>query len=335
MAKEFLQMLFGLEPDYFFKLGDYSAYRVKNFIYIMVPVHREEQREIEERYELTRFLRERGELYVPSFVPSQKGMYVNRWEHRYYILLRLERWQEIPVLYPATNLAGFHQRSMGDFTKIRALQRFGKWQDLWEQRLQQLERVWQSIVMNGPGNEFETLFADSFPYYAGLGENAIQYFRDTLIDAPVDGMDAPVVCHEHFTEKTWGGPIVWKNPFDWVVDHPSRDLAEFSRSLYFRGTKVYMKPLRQFFSEYQSVYPLSSFGIRLMYSRLLLPLHYFQCVETYYSNPQDRSNVQLSVQLKNYMDRSDEYEAFLREFFDLLEVPHRKMQIPKPDWLSL
>lgn len=335
MSKEFLQMVYGLEPDYFLKIGSYSAYRVKNFIYIMVPVYRHEQKEIEERYLLARLLRSRGARYVPSFVLSNKGMYVNRWEHQFYILLRLEFWQEIPLIYPARYLASFHMQGFSDHSKIRALKRYGKWQDLWERRIEQLESTWHSVVMNGPGNEFESLFADSFPYYAGLTENALQYFRDTLIDAAPSTIDGPTVCHEHFSEKTWGGPIVWDNPFDWVVDHPVRDLAEYARSLYFRGSKVYMKPLWNFVQEYQSVTPLSGFAWRLFYSRLLLPLHYLQCVETYFSNPEDRANVQLSVQLKGYMDRSDEYEAFLKEVLDVCEVPVRENAIPKPEWLTI
>src|SRR5690606_25247093 len=107
MSKEFLQMLYGLEPDQVFKMGSYSAYKVKNIIYIMVPVERHEQREIEERFLLAKLLRSRGERYVPSFVLSKKGMYVNRWEHQFYILLRLEFWQEVPLIYPARHLASF------------------------------------------------------------------------------------------------------------------------------------------------------------------------------------------------------------------------------------
>ena len=49
-------------------------------------------------------------------------------------------------------------------------------------RLDQLEKFWQSQVMNHPSDVFDQLFIESFPYYLGVAENAIQYVVDTEMD---------------------------------------------------------------------------------------------------------------------------------------------------------
>ena len=67
-----------------------------------------------------------------------------------------------------------------------------------------------------------------------------------------------------------------KNPFDWVFDHASRDLAEWVRDYYIQHIHTYQRGVVQFFQEYQSIERLSSFSIRLLYARLLFPIHYFE-----------------------------------------------------------
>ncbi len=75
-------------------------------------------------------------------------------------------------------------------------------------------------------NEVDEQFVETFPYYLGVAENAVQYVMDTQLDeAPMRG-DMPTICHEQFTPETWE---MGKIPTDWVFDHASRDVAEWIR----------------------------------------------------------------------------------------------------------
>lgn len=86
-------------------------------------------------------------------------------------------------------------------------------------RLDQLERFWQSQLMNQPSDVFDQLFIESFPYYLGIAENAIQYVVDTEIDDTPQLADAATICQERFTPLLWQQTNKLKIPIDWVYDH--------------------------------------------------------------------------------------------------------------------
>ena len=44
-----------------------------------------------------------------------------------------------------------------------------------------------------------------------------------------------------------------KNPFDWVFDHGTRDVAEWVREHYFQNMHTYQRGIATFFREYQNV----------------------------------------------------------------------------------
>ena len=85
-------------------------------------------------------------------------------------------------------------------------------------RLDQLEKFWQSQVMNHPTDVFDRLFIESFPYYLGVAENAIQYVVDTEMDDTPQLTDAATICQERFTPLLWHQTKRLKLPFDWVYD---------------------------------------------------------------------------------------------------------------------
>lgn len=325
-----IEQKFGIRPEQFFKLTGYDAFMANQLLYIMISVHENEQKELPERYYLTNFLRENGEKYVPVFVPALDGTFVHQKEGGYFVLLMLDRWENAPVSDSGYELANFHKKGFGMQIEIKNLNRTGQWKTFWEKRLDQLEDVWKKTVMAGPGNDFETYFAESFPYYLAMAENAIQYFVDTIIDETPGPFDVGTVTHERFSPQTWSGMPVWKNPFQWIVDHPSRDLAEWIRFVYFHYPQTYPAYVQRFFSAYEKVMPVSSFGKRLLYSRLLFPVHYFRCIEYYYIRLQVNANVKQDItELKKIIKTSEQYENFLAEILKITGFPG----MPVPDWL--
>ncbi|MCJ7991147.1 hypothetical protein MUB15_20735 [Priestia sp. OVS21] len=67
-----------------------------------------------------------------------------------------------------------------------------------------MEQFWYGRLRALPNQEMEKRFLETFPYYLGLTENAIQYLVDTEIDDLPRSVDAATICHHRFGQKTWG-----------------------------------------------------------------------------------------------------------------------------------
>lgn len=330
-----IQELFQIHPQQMLRIGDYDAVYDGYYLYVIVQVSENEKDELPERHEITKFLRGSGVRFVPAFFPAKDGSFVQQWDKGYFLLLFLDQWKNTPFKSLPKSLANFHLKGMSLQSEIKSLKRLGDWHQLWEGKITQLKSFWEQVVTNRPANEFERLFVETFPYFAGLTENAIQYFVDTRMDVQPGIYDIGTVTHEQFTNETWSGEIIWRNPFDWVIDHISRDLAEWTRAYYLEYNRLnYIPYIQSFFQQYEEKMPLSPFAWRLIYSRLILPTHYFSAVESYFFSTKRLSNKRMIQYLRRILDNVDDYELFLKRFFEITGVPTRSGQIPQLDWLK-
>lgn len=329
-----LKTHYGLEANEEFKLGHYNAYRGKEHIYILVPIGGMAEEDLQELEMLTDHLVKSGEKYCSTFMKTKDGKTLSEWENGRYCVLMNKQMQVRKVSRSGRKLAKFHFRGRSVSFEVKNLSRIGQWKQLWETRLDQMEKVWNEMLFQQPEYEFDRMFLESFPYYRGIAENAIQYIVDTEIDDNPGITDSGTVCHIQFTEETWARNYYMKNPFDWVFDHSSRDLAEWTRERYFRNIKTYEPELRQFIREYQSIVPLTSFSWRLYFARLLFPLHYFYCIETYYGSSSEQEKRILEERLKKFLQQSEDHERFLGRFYEFAEVPVQRMKIPLIGWLK-
>jgi spore coat protein YutH len=337
MLQKMLENQYGITAPEYVKLDAYDALRGNGWLYVISnPAGREEE-DITELEKIAEHLRNYGDQFVPIFLPSKDGKLITTWEQNKYCVLanrQTEEQKKINLL--GRKLAKFHERGRRVPFQIERSNRIGQWKLLWEKRLEQMEKVWNDLLFQTAEDEFEKMFVDSFPYYLGLTENAIQYLVDTELDDEPKETDSGTVCHERFSKRTWVGPhdnYLIKNPFDWVFDHRSRDLAEWTRERYFRNFQTYDVDLKRFFEEYQSIAPLSSFSWRLVYSRLIFPLHYFDCIENYYITRSEHDKKILEEQLGKILRQSSEYERFLASFLQIAGAPIRQLNLPQLEWL--
>ncbi|WVE36621.1 spore coat protein YutH, partial [Priestia megaterium] len=156
---------------------------------------------------------------------------------------------------------------------------------------------------------------------------------DTEIDDLPRSVDAATICHHRFGQKTWGEDHVYKLPADWVFDHPSRDIAEYIREQYLLTYAVDERHMHQFLSEYEKVNPLSSFSWRLLYARLLFPVHYFEVIEGYYSVQDEREKQKYYEKLEGVLAHSSHYEAFLKRFYQSVGISTSRYHIPELTWI--
>lgn len=331
MSADILEKYFGIKSESSIQDGKWTRYAIEDLLYTIVPVSKLEQETLIELYEISEHMAKHGDRKVSVFVAGNEGKYIVTHENEDYVVLKNVFRQRAQRRNVGRMLAIFHERGKDIDIQISSINRMGQWKDYWIKRLEQLEGVWHSIIREKTEEEFDRLFIESFPYYLGLCENAIQYVTDTEMDSDPKFSDMGTVCHTRFHENVWSGPMEIRSPFDWVFDHPGRDIAEWVRDYYFNHTRAFQPEMQKFLQGYQSFMPLSDFSWRLIYARLLFPLHYFSCVEEYYMTNSQGRQKQLEEKLSRYIRDSSEYELFLKHFYEISGVDNEK--IPIIDWL--
>ncbi|MBS4178557.1 spore coat putative kinase YutH [Lederbergia citrea] len=331
MSVEVLEKYFGIKPEKSLNDGRAVRYVVNNSLYTIIPVTHMEQDALIELYEMSDHMAKYGDKRVSIFVPGIDQKYLVTHKDQDFCLLHNHNFPPSRNNNIGVKLAKFHERGKALQATITEANRMGEWKSLWVKRLEQMERVWGGLLREQSDEEFDRLFIKSFPYYLGLCENAIQYLTDTELDEAPHISDRGTICNLHFNNELWKSSMEIRNPFDWVFDHPSRDLAEWVRDCYFRNRRSFQPEVSKFLQGYESIAPLSSFSWRLLYARLLFPLHYFTCVEDYYITGSQWTKKQLEERLSRYIRDSKDYEMFLGNFYYIAYVDHK--QLPVLDWL--
>lgn len=321
---------YGILPESTMKFGSYDAFRNGNFIYFMVPAGEWEQDDLNEFQTMGQHMMERGEPMVAYLYPTVKGSPHSRIDGQKWVLFCIPYYGFSTSFNTGKELAKFHHRGRTMPYALTRNNRSGQWKQLWETRLDQMEAFWKEKLREGPQSSFDRAFLESFPYYLGLTENAIQYLVDTELDDYPQGSDMPAICHHRFTDSLWKGNTAAKIPLDWVVDHPGRDLAEWARDVYLKKSPSHMNSIQEFFREYERKSPLSSYSWRLIYARLLLPVHYFEEVEAYYVNDRREEGEANLKKLNEILNKSGEYERFLSQLPELA-----RYNLPRIHWLAV
>jgi len=101
-----------------------------------------------------------------------------------------------------------------------------------------------------------------------------------------------------------------------------------------KGKDMNPAKIQTFLQDYERVSPLSSFSWRLLYARLTFPIHYFECVEDYYTSGPVADKKWHEDRMKAILQSSTYYEQVLGNFYDLAGVPAKNYGIPVLDWVK-
>ncbi|HZG72510.1 MAG TPA: spore coat protein YutH [Chondromyces sp.] len=332
-GKNLLSKYFDIQVEQVIQDGGTSRYVSEGSLYTIIEATKMEQKWLAELHNMAEHLIKEGDKRASRFIPSTEGRFLVNEEKKDYVVLKNQYKPASRSQTLGRRLARFHHRGRSIPVDLEETSRIGKWKELWGKRLDQLEEKVMQIIQNYPDEPIETLLIDAFPYYMGLAENAIQYLVDTELDEKPQIRDAGTICHERFTNETWNSTYGIREPFDWVFDHASRDVAEWIRDAYWDRSLLYHSNMQNFLGQYQSLQPLSAFSWRLIYARLLFPLHFFENVENYYLTSSIQKKKMIEERLERMVKDTESYEKFLASFYDLAKVPIRKMNIPLVSWL--
>lgn len=185
------------------------------------------------------------------------------------------------------------------------------WNILWSTKIDYFE-----YQINQMGKKYPIL-VDTFAYFTGLAENAISYVKYTTLETQMETSDNPVISHRKINNNI--EPLY--NPLNIILDHKSRDIAEYIKlSFLNKNTNIYQELDSYFSSNYYSEY-----GLRLLYARIIYPSFYFDMYEQIIQGLRKESD------LLNIVSLLDDYELYLKEMYYYLKKYHN---IPEIDWIT-
>jgi len=298
---------------YYYNLNIDNIYQKNNYYYFNIN---------NERYELVvynRDIKEQQAIYELNIKMIMANILVHE------IVLNKDKYvvtiiNNIPyILYKVyinkekkLNLSELTYMSKYSFTYDEILKR-DNWNLLWAKKIDYLE-----YQINQKGKKFP-LLVDSFAYFVGLAENAISYVQNTSIEVQKEKTDIRVISHRKIKECDLSNCIY--NPLNIVIDHKSRDLAEYIKLSFLQNNINIFNELEIYFSNnYFSLY-----GIRMLYARIIYPSFYFEMYEEIILNIRKESDI------LNITSRIFEYEIYLREIYFYLK---RFYNIPEVEWLT-
>ena len=187
------------------------------------------------------------------------------------------------------------------------------WINLWMDKIDYLEYFHEQNFYQHP------ILSDSFYYYIGLSENAICYLNYTLSNMKPELVDIGVLAHDTiFIDDTID---VLYEPQNIIIDHKSRDLAEYIKNSFFKDNFDIFDELDEYFKyNYFSIY-----GIHLLMARILYPSFYFEMYDSIVKHQENESAI-LKI-----TSRINDYEKYLR---DVWKYFHKYYDIKDIAWLN-
>ncbi|WP_430784518.1 hypothetical protein VBD025_08665 [Virgibacillus flavescens] len=297
----------------------------KDYIYFIIP---SDNREVihPEQLALCYHLFEKGVNSMAVPIENVNG----EWS----TLFMGEEYTVVKMHHKDRELSRSHGQSLADFHEIGTAYPFepvdfssyGQWKQLWinkltafEQKVEQEDSLYRS--------PYHRKLSDMFPYIIGICENAIQYLQETEYDYRFHETDQGTITNKRYTNQC-NRDVIWHGNF--IFDHPVRDIAEHIRYCILYQEDDGIKNAGTFLQEYQESRSLSVFSWRLLYARLLYPVHFFDLIEKGFASTSYDS---LLSSLNDLLQKQVRYEKFMRTFYETVEVDHREWDLPVVDWL--
>lgn len=195
---------------------------------------------------------------------------------------------------------------ISDFFDIKVKDSPVDWGKVWSNKI---DYFTYQVSQRGLGKDN---ILNSFSYYVGLGENAIQYYNS------INKSDVYVgIQHKRLYANNY--EINYYNALNMVIDYNVRDLAEYIKFAFFQNELNVNKIIN-----YINKLNLNSTMMNLLFARLLFPTYYFDHYERLVNDEEDES--QLIIIINNV----SEYEKFLCDFYNYYNMAYKMIRI---DWL--
>lgn len=303
--KNNIMYYYNLNIENLYQSNDYFYFEIKNERYELV-IYKRDIKEQQAIYELNKKMIA-SNILVHEILPNKDNFIVTIINNIPYILYKVYINKEKDIsLQELTYLSNYN------FEYNDILKR-DNWNILWAKKIDYLE-----YQINQTGKKYPIL-VDSFSYFIGLAENAISYAKNTTIETQKEQTDIGVISHRKIKEYDKLNCIY--NPLNIVIDHKSRDLAEYIKLSFFKNNNNIFNELNIYFSNNY----FSQYGIRLLFARIIYPSFYFEMYEEIILNQRKESDI------LNITNKINEYEVYLKNIYFYLK---KFYNIPEIEWLT-
>ncbi|MRH44745.1 hypothetical protein GH741_19025 [Aquibacillus halophilus] len=292
--------------------------------YFIIPEPNNEEVHYEQKV-ISDFLINSGVDNIATPLFSQQGQLTTRIDSKDYLVYMGRISRSSRTSSSAHTLASFHKLGTNYPYEPNYVSSYGQWKTLWASKVESFEQMYASLYQKRPVSSYHRLFIDTFPYLIGLSENAIQFLQESEADKRFHESDRPTITFQRYQHQLQKD-IIWSHEL--VHDHPVRDLAEHIRPFLLEEDQAFFK-IKTALKEYEQVQPLSVFSWRLLYARLLFPIHLFDFLESglVRNEPENLYN-----EYKLKLEKQSNYERNLKRFFNEVGVDTRTLSIPVLDW---
>ncbi len=183
------------------------------------------------------------------------------------------------------------------------------WAKLWEEKIDYFEYQMTKLSKD------KKIILNSFSYYLGLAENAIEYVNETY--EKFFSEEKLTLSHKRIFSPNYA--LNYYNPLSFVFDYIPRDIAGYIKASFFNNdlslneVEIYLNKKN-----------FTNFEANLLIARLLYPSYYFDIYEKIMNNNFDETK------LLNIIEKSTDYEKFLNNIYNIL---HKKNLLIKVEWL--
>lgn len=293
------------------------------YIYFIMSIDDEEVIHMEQAT-LAQFLFEQGLQQVVHPMVNRNGHWITEFGGKRYMVYKYAGTAEQVSVSHGQKLAQFHQQNYAYPFEPNYISSYGKWKSLWidkltsfEQEINELEHLHVT---------YHRLALDMLPYIIGISENAIQYLDESIRFATYHESDQGTITFQRYDQQILK-PIIW--PEELMYDHPMRDVAELIRKILWLSEQGVLE-CYQFLQDYHQVNPLSQLSWRLLYARLIFPIHFFDVfAEIFKQVDIEDSGQQLSI----LIHKQPMYEQRLRELFKQFEFKDEDPALPMIEWI--
>lgn len=324
--RNLLAMNYGLSINGSQVIGGRPCFTDREYFYTTIPAANKKDINMEQAA-LAYHLVENGYPHTAYPIPNMNQDWITNHEGENYIVLRGGAFKENTKGSHAQNLAYFHKDNSTYHFEPQSISSYGQWKSLWISKLTFVEH-YLTEESKKQSNRYVRFLMNHLPYIIGISENAIQYMQESERERRYRDCDRGTIAFQRYQDQLLH-PTIWST--DLVYDHPTRDIAEYIRAKILWGDEREVADVRLFLHEYESIQPLSVFSWRLLYARLIFPIHIFdQIQKSFYETDMEQSYRQMEALL----DRQHIYEHHLAALFHDEQPNFYELDLPMLHWIK-
>ena len=307
--KNAIEYYYNLKPKEINNYHNYYYFYYNNYLYVLF-LYNDEISKLNNIYNLATYL---NNINIPThqIIINNKNDIISIIDNKYYILYKIlinNYNKQIDI------------KDINYLTNIIINNNFNtNWDILWSNKIDYLE-----YQINQSGKKYP-LIVESFSYFVGLSENAISYFKNTILDIPKSNDATGVITHKKIDINNTLFNLY--DPINIVIDYKIRDIAEYIKISFFKDNFNIFKQLNYYFSHNQ----LSIYLVRLLFARILYPSFYFNLYDEILTNKKEETEIlKITKRISDYENYLYQIYLHLFKLYQIPEVKKKKKRTNHP-----